>query len=100
MNSETKVIEKRDNNNQLIYRIFKSKSNDSFHHLVEPSLNIWHSNSQKMIEAYYNNGKLNNNNGPAYIKWNEEGEIINYEFYLNGKKLEQPKWKNTKSARK
>jgi antitoxin component YwqK of YwqJK toxin-antitoxin module len=36
------------------------------------------------LEEYYNHGSNHRENGPACINYNENGEIIKKEYYING----------------
>ena len=44
------------------------------------------------IEAYFIKNKLSRENGPAYITYNENGEIKNIEYWLEGIKYSEKKY--------
>ena len=41
------------------------------------------------IYKYYINGKLHREDGPAWIEWDKNGNIIKQEYYLNGLKVDE-----------
>lgn len=53
-----------------------------------------------LIESWYKDGLLHNINGPAFLKWDKNGNLVSKKWVINGKNQENPKFKKTKSARK
>ena len=59
--------------------------NGKRHNPNGPAYLKWHDNGQLFWGAYYLNGKLHNLNGPAYREWYENGQLWCEQYYLNGK---------------
>ena len=57
------------------------------HSVSGPSEIIYYPSGNKKYEFYYTNGLLNRQNKPAYIKYSENGQIINKYFYSMGKRV-------------
>ena len=51
----------------------------------------YYENGNIKEERWYKNNKYHRDNGPAIICYNENQNIINEEFYLNGKKVDELK---------
>lgn len=44
---------------------------------------------QIIVKNYYKNNELHNTDGPAIIEYDENKNIINQKFYLNGKQIDE-----------
>ena len=44
---------------------------------------------QIIVKYYYKNNELHNTDGPAIIEYDENKNIINQKFYLNGKQIDE-----------
>ena len=51
----------------------------------------YYQNGNIKEEWWYKNGEYHRNNGSAIIKYDKNQNIINEEFYLNGKKVDELK---------
>jgi len=43
--------------------------------------------------GWYLNGIHHRLDGPAWQRWDENGELINEDYYINDKKLSKEEWK-------
>ena len=50
-------------------------------------------NGYIFFKYYYNHGKRENLNGPAFIKYSKSGKIIKESYYIQGVKLTKDEWK-------
>ena len=74
-----KVIDVKDEEHYFI------DSNGFLHNDNGPAEIQYHQNKTKKLELYFIHGKLERKDGSARISYNENGEIIEEEFYLNHK---------------
>ena len=62
------------------------------HNRNDATIKHYHPNGMIKLEYYYLVGQLcRSYSKPAVIEYNESGEIINMEYYINDRKVEPPK---------
>jgi antitoxin component YwqK of YwqJK toxin-antitoxin module len=52
-----------------------------------PAYQKWNDAGELIREDWHQNGRLHRDNGPAYQKWNDAGELIVEMWYQNNRKL-------------
>ena len=99
-NGPTRFIYKRNLDNNFEIEFFYNKNGVIDENYVKHYIKF--NNNNKIIkkeEKWYKNGKIHNINGPAFFKWDDDGNLISKKWYINGEEQENPRFKRVKSAR-
>ena len=90
-NECAKIVKYNENNLPIKITYYKTNSAYKLHNPNGPALIYFYDNTSKPIvhiEIYYINNKKHNLNGPAYIEYDMDGNIIKEQYFINDKKAD------------